>query len=120
MSKSKKNDKLLQKLAQFAKAILHFARLAVLKYLGDTKFCISGYISDFLLLSFTIVFKHLKKLYDLGLIKSKIDSNLRINYYLCRLSIYKYFYFKMFEYFFVSIRLIELNNNYLKLNRKNN
>jgi len=72
----------LQELAAFAKVISHPARLAILKYLAETKTCISGDISDYLPLSRTTVSQHLKELRDMGLIHGEIDG-LKINYCLC-------------------------------------
>jgi len=75
-------DKELQELAEFARVISHPARLAILKYLAETKTCISGDISDYLPLSRTTVSQHLKELRDSGLIHGEIDG-LKINYCLC-------------------------------------
>ena len=82
MTKSEVFDKELQELASFAKVISHPARLAILKYLAETKTCISGDISDKLPLSRTTVSQHLKELRDMGLIHGDIDG-LKINYCLC-------------------------------------
>lgn len=76
----------LQDLAKFAKVISHPARLAILKYLAETKQCISGDISDKLPLSRTTVSQHLKELRDAGLIHGEIDG-LKMNYCLCNESI---------------------------------
>jgi ArsR family transcriptional regulator len=100
MNKAEKFDESLQELALFAKAISHPARLAILKYLAETKTCISGDISDFLPLSRTTVSQHLKELRDLGLIHGEIDG-LKINYCLCSSSIDKHI--KSFEKFFENI-----------------
>jgi len=75
-------DNELQELASFAKVISHPARLAILKYLAETKTCISGDISDKLPLSRTTVSQHLKELRDAGMIHGEIDG-LKINYCLC-------------------------------------
>jgi len=82
MRKPEVFDNELQELAIFAKAISHPARLAILKYLAETKSCISGDISDKLPLSRTTVSQHLKELRDMGLIHGEIDG-LKINYCLC-------------------------------------
>jgi DNA-binding transcriptional ArsR family regulator len=95
----------LQELARFAKAISHPARLAILKYLAETKTCISGDISDYLPLSRTTVSQHLKELKELGLIHGEIDG-LKVNYCLCCSSIDDYL--KMFERFFEPIRNSEI------------
>jgi len=86
MSKSEVFDKELQDLACFARVISHPARLAILKYLAETKTCISGDISDQLPLSRTTVSQHLKELRDMGLISGEIDG-LKVNYCLCSSSI---------------------------------
>ena len=82
MRKPEVFDTELQELAAFAKVISHPARLAILKYLAETKTCISGDISDRLPLSRTTVSQHLKELRDAGLIHGEIDG-LKINYCLC-------------------------------------
>jgi DNA-binding transcriptional ArsR family regulator len=78
-----------QELAKFAKAISHPARLAILRYLAQTKTCISGDISDHLPLSRSTVSQHLKELRYLGLIHGEIDG-LKTNYCLCSSQIEKY------------------------------
>ena len=89
MIKSEVFDKELQDLAMLAKAISHPARLAILKYLSETKSCISGDISDQLPLSRTTVSQHLKELRDMGLIHGEVDG-LKINYCLCGDTIQKF------------------------------
>jgi DNA-binding transcriptional ArsR family regulator len=79
----------LQELSRFAKALSHPARLAILEYLAETKTCISGDISDYLPLSRTTVYQHLKELKALGLIHGEIDG-LKVNYCLCQSTITKY------------------------------
>ena len=89
MRKPEVFDKELQDLATFAKVISHPARLAILKYLAETKSCISGDISDKLPLSRSTVSQHLKELRDMGLIQGEIDG-LKINYCLCSSVIKKF------------------------------
>ena len=60
MNKAEKFEESLQDLARFAKVMSHPARLAILKYLAETRSCISGDISDFLPLGRTTVSQHLK------------------------------------------------------------
>lgn len=72
----------LQELARFSKAVSHPARLSVLKYLAETRTCISGDISVHLPLSRSTVSQHLKELKDAGLIHGEIDG-LKVNYCLC-------------------------------------
>jgi ArsR family transcriptional regulator, arsenate/arsenite/antimonite-responsive transcriptional repressor len=100
MNKSEKFDKELQELARFARVISHPARLAILKFLAESKTCISGDISEYLPLSRTTVSQHLKELRDLGLIHGTIDG-LKINYCLCGSSIRKNI--DLFEDFFATI-----------------
>ena len=64
----------LQKFAEFYKALAHPARLAILKYLADTKTCITGDIADELPLSRTTVNQHLKELKDAGLITGTTEG----------------------------------------------
>jgi DNA-binding transcriptional ArsR family regulator len=106
MNKKEGFDVELQELAGFAKVISHPARLAILKYLAETKTCISGDISEKLPLSRTTVSQHLKELRDLGLIHGEIDG-LKINYCLCCSSINKYL--QLFDSFFEPIKSVEVN-----------
>ena len=99
-------DKELQELATFAKVISHPARLAILKYLAETKTCISGDISDKLPLSRTTVSQHLKELRELGLIHGEIDG-LKINYCLCGSSIDEKL--QQFDTFFDTIKAANMN-----------
>ncbi len=105
MNKSEKFDGDLQELARFGKAISHPARLLILKYLADTKTCVSGDISDFIPLSRTTVSQHLKELRDLGLIHGEIDG-LKINYCLCSTDINRYL--GIFDEFFGKIKSVEI------------
>jgi ArsR family transcriptional regulator len=105
MNKSEKFDKNLQELALFAKAVSHPARLAILKYLAESKTCISGDISDYLPLSRTTVSQHLKALRDMGLIQGEIDG-LKINYCLC--STHLGHFLELFEEFFKPIQKTEI------------
>ena len=79
MNKAEKFDESLQELARFARVISHPARLAILKYLAESKTCVSGDISDYIPLSRTTVSQHLKELRNSGLIQGEIDGT-RINY----------------------------------------
>ena len=58
----------LQKCSELYKALAHPARLAILKYLAETRTCITGDIADELPLGRTTVNQHLKELKDAGLI----------------------------------------------------
>ena len=108
MIKKDNFDTDLQELARFAKVMSHPARLAILKYLAETKTCISGDISDKLPLSRTTVSQHLKELRDMGLIQGEIDG-LKINYCLCGSIISKYI--TMFGDFFNIVDNTKTNCN---------
>lgn len=62
------------KLATYAKALGHPARIAILKYLLKQNSCVCGDIVDELPLSQSTVSQHLKELKDAGLIKGEIDG----------------------------------------------
>ncbi len=69
----------LQQAAGLFKALSHPARLAILKYLAETKVCMTGDICQELPLSRTTVNQHLKELKDNNLIKGTIDG-VKVNY----------------------------------------
>ncbi|MGE0077435.1 MAG: ArsR/SmtB family transcription factor [Bacteroidales bacterium] len=108
MNKSEVFDESLQELALFAKVVSHPARLAILKFLAESKTCISGDISDYLPLSRTTVSQHIKELKELGIIHGTIDG-LKINYCLCNANISKYL--DMFETFFKPIKEASVDCN---------
>jgi DNA-binding transcriptional ArsR family regulator len=62
------------KLAKYAKALGHPARVAILKLLVQKQTCICGDIVDELPLSQSTVSQHLKELKEAGLIKGEIDG----------------------------------------------
>ena len=105
MNKAEKFDESLQELARFAKVISHPARLAILKFLAETKTCMSGDISDYLPLGRTTVSQHLKELRNMGLIQGDIDG-LKINYCLRSEEIGRYL--DLFDNFFESVKNAEL------------
>jgi DNA-binding transcriptional ArsR family regulator len=105
MNKAEKFEDSLQELSRFAKVLSHPARLAILKYLAETKTCISGDISDYLPLGRTTVSQHLKELRDSGLIHGEIDG-LKVNYCLCSNEINRFL--ELFEIFFSEIKSIDL------------
>ena len=107
MNKADKFDKSLQQIARFNRVLSHPARLAIIKFLAETRTCISGDISDFIPLGRTTVSQHLKELRKLGLIKGEIDG-LKINYCLNNSNILKHL--DMFDSFFEKIRSVDLNN----------
>jgi len=62
------------KLAKYAKALGHPARIAILKFLASKASCQCGDIVDELPLSQSTVSQHLKELKDAGLIKGEIEG----------------------------------------------
>jgi ArsR family transcriptional regulator, arsenate/arsenite/antimonite-responsive transcriptional repressor len=72
-------DPRLNSAAVLFKALAHPARLAILKYLAETKVCITGDISDELPLSRTTVNQHLTELKNAGLIQGHVDG-IKVNY----------------------------------------
>ncbi len=62
------------RIAVFAKAIAHPARVAILRLLARKQACICGDIVDELPLSQSTVSQHLKELKSAGLIKGEIDG----------------------------------------------
>jgi DNA-binding transcriptional ArsR family regulator len=64
----------LQECAVLFKALSHPARLAILKYLAETRSCITGDLADELPLGRTTVNQHLKELKEAGLIKGTIEG----------------------------------------------
>jgi DNA-binding transcriptional ArsR family regulator len=61
-------------LAEFAKAISHPARIAILKTLAKRNECVCGEIVEVLPLAQSTVSQHLKELQKSGLIKGRIDG----------------------------------------------
>jgi DNA-binding transcriptional ArsR family regulator len=62
------------KIAQYAKALSHPARIAILQLLIKKQACVCGDIVDELPLSQSTISQHLKELKDAGLIKGDIDG----------------------------------------------
>ncbi|MGN6532617.1 MAG: ArsR/SmtB family transcription factor [Ginsengibacter sp.] len=62
------------RIANYAKALAHPARIAILKLLIQNQSCICGDIVDELPLSQSTVSQHLKELKQSGLIKGDIDG----------------------------------------------
>ncbi len=72
-----KKDAFIQKeqdLAEFAKALAHPARIAILKVLAQRNECICGEIVDVLPLAQSTVSQHLKELKNAGLITGTVDG----------------------------------------------
>ena len=76
MVKSKTNlfEPDVQQCATYFKALAHPARIAILKYLAETKTCITGDISQELPLSRSTVNQHLAELKKAGLIQGHIEG----------------------------------------------
>ena len=66
------------KLARYAKALGHPARVAILKLLAGRQTCVCGDIVDELPLSQSTVSQHLKELKEAGLIRGEIEGGLCI------------------------------------------
>jgi DNA-binding transcriptional ArsR family regulator len=62
------------RLARYAKALAHPARVAILQYLSKKQSCMCGDIVDELPLSQSTVSQHLKELKEAGLITGSIDG----------------------------------------------
>lgn len=62
------------KIANFAKALAHPARVAILQFLIKKRSCICGDIVSELPLSQSTVSQHLKELKEAGLIKGEIEG----------------------------------------------
>lgn len=62
------------KIAMYAKAFAHPARIAILKLLIQKNACVCGDIVDELPLSQSTVSQHLKELKEAGIIKGSIDG----------------------------------------------
>lgn len=62
------------RLAGYAKALAHPARITILRILLERRSCICGDIVDALPLSQSTVSQHLKELKDAGLIRGDIDG----------------------------------------------
>lgn len=82
-------DQELRDIAFFAKALSHPARVAILKYLAETKTCMSGDISNEIPLSRTTVSQHLQELKKAGMIKGEIEG-VKINYCLSDTTIHQF------------------------------
>lgn len=63
-----------QELAEFAKALAHPARIAILKVLAQKNECICGDIVEVLPLAQSTVSQHLKELKNAGLVEGTVDG----------------------------------------------
>jgi len=67
-------EKSQQELADFAKALSHPARVAILKALAQKDSCVCGEIVELLPLAQSTVSQHLKELLNAGLITGTVDG----------------------------------------------
>jgi len=74
LHKKKEFGKKEQALAEFAKALSHPARIAILKVLAQKNECICGEIVEVLPLAQSTVSQHLKELKKSGLIEGALDG----------------------------------------------
>ncbi len=74
LTKTKEFRTRVNKLARYAKALAHPARIAILQLLIERKSCICGDIVEELPLSQSTVSQHLKELKEVGLIKGDIEG----------------------------------------------
>ena len=65
-------DSELQERANLFKALAHPARLQILRYLAQSRCCLSGDISDMFPLTRTTLNQHMQELKDAGLIKGHV------------------------------------------------
>ena len=77
MAVNKKQEFLSEELAlsEFAKALSHPARIAILQTLAEKQMCICGEIVEVLPLAQATVSQHLKELKNAGIIKGEIEGN---------------------------------------------
>lgn len=74
VTKSEKFSEEQNAIANFAKAIGHPARVAILQYLLKANSCITGDIVSELGLAQATISQHLKALKDIGLVQGTIDG----------------------------------------------
>lgn len=74
VNKKEEFSKNENKIADFAKALSHPARISILKTLAEKNTCICGAIVEVLPLSQSTVSQHLKELKNAGLIEGEIDG----------------------------------------------
>ena len=67
-SKTDLFDSELQERANLFKALAHPARLQIIKYLAETRICLSGDISDMFPIGRTTVNQHIRELKNAGLV----------------------------------------------------
>ena len=74
LSKKESFDTRQNRIAEFAKALGHPARIAILQFLANQTSCMCGDIVEELPLSQATVSQHLAELKRVGLIKGEIDG----------------------------------------------
>lgn len=74
LSKTDEFNTKQNRLAGYAKALAHPARVAIVEYLSKTNACMCGDIVEVLPLSQSTVSQHLRELKNAGLIKGTIDG----------------------------------------------
>ncbi|MCP9292154.1 ArsR/SmtB family transcription factor [Gracilimonas sediminicola] len=74
LTKAQLFDEKQVKAAEFAKALAHPARIAILEILAKRNTCICGDITEELPLAQSTVSQHLKALKSAGIIKGEIDG----------------------------------------------
>ena len=76
MAQNKKNefDSESCKLAAFAKALSHPARISILRTIAEKEACICGEIVEVIPLAQSTVSQHLKELKSIGLIQGEVDG----------------------------------------------
>lgn len=76
MAYTKKDEftKIENRVADFAKALSHPARISILKTLAEKTECIVGKIVEVMPLSQSTVSQHLKELRDAGLVQGEIEG----------------------------------------------
>lgn len=74
-SKSERFNEKQNRLASFAKALSHPARIAIIEHLLETGQCICGDIVEELPLAQPTISQHLKELKNAGLIKGNTEGN---------------------------------------------
>lgn len=67
-------DKSEIEIADFAKALSHPARIAILKEIAKNDMCICGEIVEVLPLAQSTVSQHLKELLNAGVVKGEVDG----------------------------------------------
>jgi ArsR family transcriptional regulator, arsenate/arsenite/antimonite-responsive transcriptional repressor len=73
ITKTEVFSELQNKIADYAKAFAHPARIAIIQYLLTNKSCICGDLVEVLPLSQSTVSQHLKELKRIGVLKGEID-----------------------------------------------